>query len=153
MLRRSRPVAALLAGLLLVSACGSKAAPTADAPESSAVVTTPDAEPVTTTPTASSPANAATDTNAAPDEQASAPTATQPAPAAAPDEGCSADNSPTTPDFAEGPLPSIEVGPESVGNPLPDLAVRRINCAGGWVNLKNEIPADTPLLIWFWAPH
>jgi hypothetical protein len=50
-------------------------------------------------------------------------------------------------------LPSIEVRAESVGNALPDLAVRRINCAGGWVNLKNEIPASTPLLVWFWAPH
>jgi hypothetical protein len=38
-------------------------------------------------------------------------------------------------------------------SPLPDLAVRQINCGGGWVNLKNEIPADKPLLIWFWAPH
>jgi hypothetical protein len=69
------------------------------------------------------------------------------------DDGCSADNSPTTPDNAEGPAPAVPVRPESVGNLLPDLALRRINCAGGWVNLKNELPSQLPLLVWFWAPH
>ncbi len=159
MLRQSRPVAGLLAGLLLVGACGSTTTPAAGAPESpnttvtavsavSAVTTvaTPGSEPVQGAPTGSTTATA-------PDEQAPIATELAPDPPTAPDEGCSADNSPTTPDFAEGPLPSIEVRAESVGNALPDLAVRRINCAGGWVNLKNEIPADTPLLVWFWAPH
>jgi hypothetical protein len=42
---------------------------------------------------------------------------------------------------------------ESAANALPDVAVRRINCAGGWVNLKNEIPADRPVMVWFWAPY
>ena len=78
---------------------------------------------------------------------------TEPAAEALPDDGCSADNSPTEPDVADGPLPAIDVRAASVDNPLPDLAVRRINCAGGWVNLKNEIPAELPLLVWFWAPH
>ncbi len=156
MLRQSRPVAALLAGLLLVGACGSTATPAAGAPESpdttvtavTAVTpaTTPGSEPVQGAPTGSTTATA-------PHEQAPIATELAPDPPTVPDEGCSADNSPTTPDFAEGPLPSIEVRAESVGNALPDLAVRRINCAGGWVNLKNEIPADTPLLVWFWAPH
>jgi hypothetical protein len=47
----------------------------------------------------------------------------------------------------------IAVHADSTGNALPDLAVRRLNCGAEWVNLKNEIPADRPLLVWFWAPY
>lgn len=67
------------------------------------------------------------------------------------DADCSVDNTAT--DVADGPVPSLEVRAESLANPLPDLAVRQINCAGGWVNLKNALPNDKPLLVWFWAPH
>lgn len=70
-----------------------------------------------------------------------------------PDDGCSADNSPAPAAAADGPAPTVEVRPESADSPLPDLAVRRINCKGGWENLRNELPADRPLLVWFWAPH
>lgn len=70
-----------------------------------------------------------------------------------PDDGCSTDNSPTPASAAEGPAPAVEIRPESADSPLPDLAVRRINCKGGWENLRNELPADRPLLVWFWAPH
>ncbi len=70
-----------------------------------------------------------------------------------PDDGCSADNSPAPTDSAAAPAPKLQVRPESDGNALPDLAVRRINCNGGWVNLKNELPSEQPLLVWFWAPH
>ena len=80
-------------------------------------------------------------------------TAPTPAAAAAPDDGCSPDNTPTDVVAAPGPAPEIAVRAESVNSPLPDLAVRRINCAGGWVNLRNEIPADRPVLVWFWAPY
>ena len=75
------------------------------------------------------------------------------APAAPAADGCSSDNSPTVAAAAPAPAPRIAVRPESAANELPDLAVRRINCAGGWVNLKNEIPADRPVLVWFWAPY
>src|SRR5688572_625937 len=68
-------------------------------------------------------------------------------------DGCSPDNSPTEVVAAPGPAPEVGVRPESAASPLPDLAVRRINCAGGWVNLRNEIPADRPVLVWFWAPY
>ena len=70
-----------------------------------------------------------------------------------PDDGCSADNSPTPAAAADGPAPGVAVRPESADGPLPDLAVRRINCKGGWENLRNEIPSAQPLLVWFWAPH
>jgi hypothetical protein len=69
------------------------------------------------------------------------------------DDGCSPDNSPTEVVAARGPAPQVAVGAESANSPLPDLVVLRINCAGGWVNLRNEIPADRPVLVWFWAPY
>lgn len=60
----------------------------------------------------------------------------------------------TLPEPAPGPVPQLEVSPEAAqSSPLPDLAVRRLNGDGGWVQLKNELPADQPLLVWFWAPH
>jgi hypothetical protein len=70
-----------------------------------------------------------------------------------PDDGCNADNSPTPTESADGPAPVLELRAESANSPLPDLAVRRINCNGGWVNLRNELPSELPLLVWFWAPH
>lgn len=54
---------------------------------------------------------------------------------------------------AAGPVPRLAIDPGSVSSPLPDIAVRRLNGEGGWVQLKNELPADKPLLVWFWAPH
>ncbi len=41
----------------------------------------------------------------------------------------------------------------AVGSPLPEITVRQINGDGGFVQLKNELPSDKPLLVWFWAPH
>ena len=70
-----------------------------------------------------------------------------------PDDGCSADNSPTPASAADGPPPILELRAESADSPLPDVAVRRINCSGGWANFRNELPSDRPLLVWFWAPH
>jgi len=58
------------------------------------------------------------------------------------------------PDPAPGPVPELAVSPEAaVSSPLPEIAVRQLNGEGGWVQLKNELPADKPLLVWFWAPH
>ena len=68
-------------------------------------------------------------------------------------DGCSSDNSPTAVVAAPGPTPETAVRPESADSPLPDLAVRRINCAGGGGNLRNAIPSDRPVLVWFWAPY
>lgn len=94
------------------------------------------------------------DAPAEPPEEPAPEPAPDPAGAAWPDDGCSADNSATPTDVAAGPAPELEIRTESAAaSPLPDLAVRRINCGGGWVNLKNELPADRPVLVWFWAPH
>lgn len=60
----------------------------------------------------------------------------------------------TLPEPAAGPVPDLPVHPDSaIGSPLPELAVRQINGDGGWVQLKNELPSEQPLLVWFWAPH
>ena len=91
--------------------------------------------------------------SATPASAGSSATVTTAGAAIAPEDGCSPDNSPTEVVAAPGPAPEVAVRPESAASPLPDLAVRRINCAGGWVNLRNEIPADRPVLVWFWAPY
>lgn len=60
----------------------------------------------------------------------------------------------TLPEPAAGPVPELAVSPDAaLSSPLPEIAVRQINGDGGWVQLKNELPADKPLLVWFWAPH
>lgn len=61
----------------------------------------------------------------------------------------------TLPTPEPGPIPTdLPVSPDAaIGSPLPELAVRQINGEGGWVQLKNELPAEKPLLVWFWAPH
>ena len=40
----------------------------------------------------------------------------------------------------------------AIASPLPEVAVRRLNGEGGWVQFRNELPSDVPILIWFWAP-
>ena len=60
----------------------------------------------------------------------------------------------TLPAPAPGPVPQLAVSTEAAASsPLPEVAVRRLNGEGGWVQLKNELPSDKPLLVWFWAPH
>ncbi|MFW2334711.1 hypothetical protein [Ilumatobacter sp.] len=60
----------------------------------------------------------------------------------------------TLPEPADGPIPDLPVSPDAaVGSPLPEITVRQINGDGGFVQLKNELPSDKPLLVWFWAPH
>ena len=68
--------------------------------------------------------------------------------------GASPDADLVLPAPADGPVPAVEVSAEAqASSPLPEIAVRRINGDGGWVQLKNELPADRPLLVWLWAPH
>ena len=167
---RGRWTTSLVGGVLLLAACGS---PTTESPDAAPATTQESAATPTESTATESTASAATGddettessepadsgNDAAAPPATDAPTSATAAPTTAPptevlpDDGCSADNSPTETDVADGPVPMIDVRAASVPNPLPDLAVRRINCAGGWVNLKHEIPAELPLLIWFWAPH
>jgi hypothetical protein len=58
------------------------------------------------------------------------------------------------PEPEPGPVPVLPVSDvAAAASPLPEVAVRRLNGDGGWVQFKNELPADKPLLVWFWAPH
>ena len=47
---------------------------------------------------------------------------------------------------------SLPVRPESMTSPLPEVVVRHLQ-EHTWVQLKNVLPADLPVLVWFWAPH
>lgn len=59
----------------------------------------------------------------------------------------------TLPAPAEGPVPDLPVAAASADSPLPDVAVRQINGEGGWIQFKDLLPADKPVLVWFYAPH
>jgi hypothetical protein len=37
-------------------------------------------------------------------------------------------------------------------NPLPSVTVRDVGAKAD-INLQSLLPADKPLVIWFWAPH
>ena len=113
----------------------------------------PAAEPATE-PVEEPPAEPAAEPAAEPVEEPAAEPVEEPA--AEPvgfADGCSTDGTPTLVESAASPAPEIDIRAEAADGPLIDLAVRRINCAGGWANLRNEVPSDRPVLIWFWAPH
>jgi hypothetical protein len=160
--RRSIPRSAVwsVAGAIAVAACGS-AEPSGTAAGSIDVATpttSPATSPAVTETTGPTSSSTPTTARPQPGADTSPPAATIDEPAGDPADrpagaGCSVDNAPTTAAAADGSAPVIAVRAESIGNPLPDLAVRLVNCEGGWVNLKNELPADRPLLVWFWAPH
>ena len=67
--------------------------------------------------------------------------------------GATADGGVTLPAPEEGSPPDLPVAEASQASPLPAVAVRQINGDGGWVQFRNEIPSEQPLLVWFWAPH
>jgi len=48
----------------------------------------------------------------------------------------------------------VELDPAAdiAGNQLPDVVVDDVG-AGNKVNLRNVVPADTPILLWMYAPH
>jgi len=52
------------------------------------------------------------------------------------------------------PPDAIELDPaaDTAGNQLPDVVVDDVG-AGNKVNLRNVAPADTPILLWMYAPH
>ena len=60
------------------------------------------------------------------------------------------DGSPVTVQAADpGPRPDL---PADSTSPLPKVTVRNVG-TGEWVQLANFLPAERPLLLWFWAPH
>ncbi len=52
------------------------------------------------------------------------------------------------------PPDEIELDPaaDTVANQLPNVVVDDVG-AGNKVNLRNLAPADTPILLWMYAPH
>ena len=66
------------------------------------------------------------------------------------------DGAPASSRYDDGGLDlvGVEVGaPSNVEtNPFPDLVVDDLN-RDKQVNLRNAIPGERPVLLWFWAPH
>ena len=54
---------------------------------------------------------------------------------------------PAPPDEVE-----LEPAADIAANQLPDVVVDDV-AAGNKVNLRNVAPADTPILLWMYAPH
>jgi len=56
----------------------------------------------------------------------------------------------------QAPAPPDEVAldpaSDTAANQLPDVVVDNVTL-GNKVNLRNVAPADTPILLWMWAPH
>ena len=52
------------------------------------------------------------------------------------------------------PPDAIELDPaaDTAANQIPDVVVDDV-LAGNKVNLRNVAPADTPILLWMYAPH
>ena len=52
------------------------------------------------------------------------------------------------------PADVVELDPAAdiAANQLPDVVVDDVG-AGNKVNLRNVVPADTPILLWMYAPH
>jgi len=51
-----------------------------------------------------------------------------------------------------GPRPDLAVAETSAGPLLPPVTVWDVG-EKEWVQLANFLPADKPVLVWFWAPH
>lgn len=51
-----------------------------------------------------------------------------------------------------GPRPDLPVNEPAEGGYLPAVTVRDVT-NNRWVQLANLLPADKPMLVWFWAPH
>mgnify|MGYP001822758546 FL=1 len=52
------------------------------------------------------------------------------------------------------PPDAVELDPaaDTAANQLPDVVVDDVS-AGNKVNLRNVAPAETPILLWMYAPH
>jgi hypothetical protein len=63
------------------------------------------------------------------------------------------DGSPVTVLQADpSPRPDLAPDPASAASPLPAVTVRNVS-TGEWVRLADFLPAERPVLLWFWAPH
>jgi hypothetical protein len=63
---------------------------------------------------------------------------------------CGSDGDVVTSD--PGPRPDLPVRAESAESPLPAVTVRNLT-DDTWIQLADLLPAEQPLLVWFWAPH
>lgn len=130
-MRRSLRGLTVVGSLLLVSACGANKSDvsTSDSPP---------AAPTTVAATTVAPA-----TTAAP-----AAAVTTAAPAAAPATAAT-----TAAPAVTTAAPAVTAAPAApFENPLPQLIVKDV-VANADFELSSLLPADKPVLLWFWAPH
>ena len=69
--------------------------------------------------------------------------------------GDGGDSSSETAGSTLAPPPDVvELDPiaDTAANQIPDVVVDDVS-AGNKVNLRNVAPADTPILLWMYAPH
>mgnify|MGYP001563222065 FL=1 len=52
----------------------------------------------------------------------------------------------------QGARPELPVSASAVANQLPKVTVWDVG-KKQWVQFGNFLPADKPVLVWFWAPH
>jgi thiol-disulfide isomerase/thioredoxin len=55
-------------------------------------------------------------------------------------------------DVETGARPTLERASASATSPLPDVALWDVT-GQDWVQFANLVPAEKPIMLWFWAPH
>lgn len=154
-MRCRRSSVAVLAISLALAACGGGVADddgdldaTTNTTEPGGSDTTSDTAPEDT------PDDTSASDDAAPDESTADETGETTAPdEPEPDEPEQVDGEIVLPDPEPGPVPDLPVSPASAeASPFPEIAIRRLNGEGGWVQFKDLLPSEQPLLLWFWAP-
>ena len=140
----------VVAGVLLLVSCGggdgSNAKPALDS-------VPPPNLPVDTVPASTTTSGEGEDSNA---KQAldsvpppNLPVSTVPASTTTSGVG---DGSNAKPALDSGPRPNLPVDAVSANGPLPPVTVRDLT-QDRWVQFANFLPANKPVLVWFWAPH
>lgn len=164
MLSRRRVLpAAILAGALVLAACGEGSSGSDSATSGPAAS---DAPPATAAPDAETDADVDAQADAPDESVATEPPAELPATTvidAVDDEtetATDADEPAPEPEPAVAPAEiggrafatDVQPAADFDGNPFPDLVVDDVGRASE-ANIRNILPSDRPVLLWTWAPH
>ena len=151
---RSRGVVLALAvvavSALVASSCGGDSTQPGT-PQSSATQPAPADSPAPASSDADAEPSAPSDAGTADPASTAADTAADGAAAAAEPDGSSATKEEATADAAAD-TPEQVAAPVAVSGDVPDLELIDV-ATGDGVQLRSLLPADTPVLFWFWAPH
>lgn len=156
-MRFGRSSVAALAVSLALAACGGAPADDDTGADPARPGSSPDAA---TQPVDADPNDPATtsETESAPEAPTAEPDpesddTTEPDDTTDSDDAEQSDGEIVLPEPEPGPVPDLPVSPASAeASPFPEVAVRQLNGEGGWVQFKDLLPSEQPLLLWFWAP-